>query len=204
MNKWLTMLLLLPLLARAQFQDLVEKDPEPVFKKHRGFAYSLVETGSGLGFFYETPLDHPHFFHIGGVFDALIIRDSGQIDFYDPYYGYVTYGKKNNVFLLDMLATVKWRLLPYTMDDSFRPFVSAGAGVAFGMNFPETSVDVPLENQYLWAPEGVIGAGIDADVEGKTYVGVRVQYRIIPFSEKLGERSNHSMLDLRLEIGQRF
>ncbi|HED10734.1 MAG TPA: hypothetical protein ENJ10_08595 [Caldithrix abyssi] len=207
MTKWFIIIgLMIPLMLQAQkLEDLVEKDPEPVIKKQRGLAYSLVETGSGLGGFYEVPMDNIlPFLHVGAAFDILLIRDKTQFEYYDPYYGYISIGKNNNVFLLDLMVTAKYRLFPYDFADQFRPFITAGAGPVFGMNFPETATDVPLKNQYLWAPGALIGFGIDAGDEGKTYFGFRFQYRFMPFSEKLGERQDHSMVDIRLELGQRF
>ncbi len=164
--------------------------------------YSIAETGSGLGLFYETPAYG--YLHLGGEFTALIIRDRSEITYYDNFGILRTYGKQNNVFLLDLMLTAKLRLFAEDFDDSFRPFLTIGAGPVFGMNFPEDDNRFQTRDQYMWAPGGLIGFGLDADVDRQYYFGFRAQYRIMPFSERLGERSNHSMIDLRLEVGQRF
>lgn len=195
--------LLLPAFSQDQLGQLVEDDPQPIIKKQGGFAYSLVETGSGLGGFYEIPFRN--FLHFGGEFDVMMLRDNGQIDFVDPYTGYpITIGKKNNVYLLHLMGTLKWRLFADDFDDSFRPFIIAGAGPVFGMNFPEKNNVLETKNQYRWTFGGLIGAGLDADTEGKYFMGFKVQYRFLPFFQKLGERTNHSMFDIRLEFGKRF
>ena len=203
-TKLFFILLILPMLGFGQISKYLEDDPAPKIKKHRGLAYSLLETGSGLGVFYELPFDH--FLHWGLGFDAFMLRDKNQIDYYYNGYPY-TIGKQNNVYLFDLLLTVKKRLFAEDFDDSFRPFLIAGAGPVFGMNFPEFDRDAlgqKLEDQYRWTLAGVIGIGLDADVDGKYYFGFRTQYRIMPFSKQLGERKDHSMIDIRLEIGQRF
>jgi len=195
--------LLIPLFAGAQISRLVEDDPQPTVKKQGGFAYSLVETGSGLGGFYEVPFEK--FMHLGVEFDVLMLRDNGQIDYVDPYTGYPsTIGKKNNVYLLNLMATFKWRLFASDFDDSFRPFIISGAGPVFGMNFPEKNQAVKTSNQFLWTLGGVFGVGLDAHTDNHYFMGFKIQYRLLPFAQKLGERSNHSMFDVRLEFGKRF
>jgi len=199
--------LIIPLMASAQIAEYLEDDPKPTIKNQRGLAYSLLETGSGLGFFYELPIEG--YIHLGLGFDAFMLRDKNQVDLPNPFYPDRPYsiGKENNVYLLDLMFSAKKRLFPEEFDDSFRPFLSAAVGPVFGMNFPEYDTDIegnPLKDQFEWALGGIVGAGIDADVDGKYFFGFRLQYRILPFSKQLGERKDHSMIDVRLEIGQRF
>jgi len=196
-------IILMPVFSNAQIDQIVEKDPQPIIKKQGGFAYSLVETGSGLGGFYEVPYHKS--FHVGATFDVLMLRDKNQIDLVDPYTGYpIQIGKTNNVYLLHLMGTVKWRLFSEEFDDSFRPFVFAGAGPVFGMNFPEKNNKIQTKDQYLWTLGGIFGVGLDADTEGKYFMGFKAQYRILPFTQKLGEQKNHSMFDIQLEFGKRF
>ncbi|MCB0281261.1 MAG: hypothetical protein KDF60_01670 [Calditrichaeota bacterium] len=207
MRKYLVLLLfiLTPAMGFSQLYDYLEDDPAPTIKKHRGLAYSLLETGSGLGVFYEIPF--MNFMHWGAEFDAFMLRDKNEFGYTDYYGYYRTIGKENNVYLFDLMFTLKQRLFAEDFDDSFRPFITASIGPVFGMNFPEFDRDADgqkLKDQYLWTLGGIIGMGLDADVDGKYYFGLRTQYRILPFSERLGERKNHSMIDVRLEIGQRF
>lgn len=202
---FIIMVVSLPILSFAQLSEYLEDDPEPTITKHRGMAYSLLETGSGLGLFYELPIEH--FFHLGIGFDAFMLRDRNEINYVDIYGYNRVYGKQNNVFLFDLLFTAKKRLFVDKVDDSFRPYITAGVGPVFGMNFPEIDRDaqgVKLKDQFRWTAAAVVGAGLDADVDGKYFFGLRMQYRFMPFTEKLGERSDHSMIDIRLEIGQRF
>jgi hypothetical protein len=96
---------------------------------------------------------------------------------------------------------LKRRFFAEDMDDSFRPFLSAGFGPIFGMNFPEVD---DLENQYRWTAGGFIGGGVDISVDVKYLVSIKAQYRFMPFSKILGETSDHSMFELRFELGRRF
>lgn len=201
------MLVLLPLSLFAQMENYIVDDPEPVVKRHRGFAYSLLEYGSGLGFFLELPMTG--FYHLGFAFDAFMLRDSKEFTI-PTYYGYTyQFNKKNNVYLLDLMFTAKKRLFVHSLDNSLRPFVGVQAGPLFAMNFPEEYLNedgrvVKEKDQYMWTMSGILAVGIDADVNANTFMGLRMQYRVIPFSEKLGERKDQSTLDIRLEIGQKF
>lgn len=208
MRKYLILtFLIIPLLSFAQFEKYLVKDPEPTVMKHRGLSYSLLETGSGLGLYYERPVGD--FFHLGLMFDAFMLRDNGQLDFYDPYYGYFTSGKINNVYLLDLMFTVKKRLFEKVLHDSFRPFLTASIGPVYGMNYREykTNPYPPFQrlyNQFGWTLGGAVGAGIDADVDGSYYFGLRLLYRFMPFDKYIGETKDHSMVGIRFEVGQRF
>ena len=198
--------LIIPLFSFAQFEQYIEEDPEPTVMHHRGFAYSLLETGSGLGLFYELPT--VNYFHFGIMFDAFIIRDNGQLDFVNPYTGLPeSYGKINNVYLLDLMITVKKRLFERSLHDSFRPFLTGSIGPVYGMNYREFNRDIfgnKLHDQFGWTLSGILGVGIDADIDGIYFFGLRVQYRFMPFSKMIGETKDHSMVGIRFEVGQRF
>lgn len=203
--KSLLLSLLLPLILFGQMENFIEEDPPPVVKNHRGLVYSLLESGSGIGIFYEVPF--PEFYHLGLALDVIMIRDDGQIDGIDYYGRPFSIGKRNNVFLFDLMATVKKRLFTNELDDSFRPFLLASAGPVYGMNFPEYSEDIlgnKTRKQFAWTLAASIGAGLDADLDGGYFFGFRTQYRLMPFPEKIGEVENHSMIDIRFEVGQRF
>jgi hypothetical protein len=196
---------ILPFTLTGQMEKYIEEDPPPVVKYHRGLVYNLMETGSGLGLFYEVPF--PDYYHLGLAFDFLMIRDNSQLDGVDYYGRPYSIGKENNVFLFDLMGTVKKRLFTSELDDSFRPFILASFGPVYGMNFPEYPTDIyqnKTRKQFAWSLAGTIGIGLDADVEGGYFFGFRTQYRIMPFPEKIGETKNHSMIDIRFEVGQRF
>ena len=177
-------------------------------KRQGGLGFAMAESGSSLGLFMTWPLLPDYHFGIG--FDAFLLRDSKQIDFYDYYYGIpYTINKQNNVYLFDLLLTAKRRLFRDDLSDDFRPFLSLAAGPIYGMNYPEAQISADSstyqkKDQFAWAFGGYVGCGIDFSVKANTLVSIRAQYRIIPFSEKIGERSNHSMFELRFEIAQRF
>ncbi len=191
--------IVMPLLVMAQYEDYLQEDPEPTSQAMGGGAFSLLESGSGLGAFYEWPF--AGYIQIGGRLNLYMLRDSKQIDGYD-YYGYpVTLGKKNNVYLIDLGVTLKKRLLAHEIADNLRPYVGANLGPIFGMNFPE---DPAKPNEYRWAISAGIMTGVDVVMEGNYTFGLSAQYRYMKFNAVLGERQNHSTIDVRLEVGKVF
>lgn len=198
----LILAILLPLQSQAQYEDYLQEDPEPTSQAFGGGAFTMLENGSGFGVFYEWPL--PAFLSVGSVLNFYMLRDNGQVDYYDPYYGYpVTYGKVNNVYLFDLGLKLKKRLFAREIDDQFRPFVAATAGPMFGMNFPEVK---SLDNQYSWALSGGLAAGVDILLDTGYVIGFQLQYRVMHFTTELGEldKGNFPTLDLRLELGKAY
>ena len=169
-------------------------------KTEAGFVFTMAETGSGFGAFFALPFGS--IFHVGATADAYFIRDSKQFDYQNPYTGYVqSINDVNDVYIFDVMITLKRRLFADDMHDSFRPFITGGFGPVYGMNFPEVD---ELPNQQEFSFGGFVGAGADISVDKKFFISVRAQYRILPFSRPLGETNNHSMFELRFEIGKRF
>lgn len=195
-----SILLFLPALVLAQFEQYIQQDPEPTAQAQFGGAFSILESGSGIGGFYELPL--PGFMSAGVAGHFYIMRDNGQVTINDPYTGYpVELGKKNNVFLFDLGLTLKKRLFTYEIDDQFRPFVSAAVGPVYGMNFPESS---QAKDQYSWAVSGALAAGVDILLDTGYMMGFQLQYRFMNFQKQLGEinQGNYNTLDMRIEIGK--
>jgi hypothetical protein len=193
------LLLWLPISLIAQSED-----DTPALRNQIGMVFTMAETGSGLGGFIAWPLIAK--IHFGFNIDAYFLRDSKQIDF--QYFGTpVSINKKNNVYLFDAMITLKRRFFEDDLDESFRPFISGGVGPYYGMNFPEddpTPGAEPRPDEYRWTLGGFVGVGVDVTVNEKVFLGIRGQYRIIPFHQVLGERTNHSMFELRFEIGRRY
>jgi hypothetical protein len=191
----------------AQDYDSSAETPFDI-KRQGGLGIAMAESGYSLGLFITWPLLPDYHFGIG--FDTFILRDSKQIDYYDYYYGIpYTINKQNNVYLFDLLLTVKRRMFRNDLSDDFRPFLSLAAGPIYGMNHPEAvpnsdSSTYKKKNEFAWTFGGYVGCGVDFSVKSNSLVTIRAQYRIIPFAEKIGERSDHSMLEFRFEIAQRF
>lgn len=203
MNKLILIILLLPgiLLSTALAQDENNAYSKQKFEQistEAGLVFTMTESGSGAGAFFALPFGS--LFHAGIAFDAFSLRDSKQVE-YSTYYGVYQMNKVNNVYIFDFQVTVKRRLFAEDLDDGFRPFLTGGFGPVFGMNFPE---DDSLPDQYEWSFGGFLGGGADITFDKKYFVGLRGQYRIIPFSRRLGETKNHTMFELRFEIGRRF
>jgi len=195
----ITLLLMIP------YQISAQSDEETQARRNEvGLVFTMAETGSGLGGFIAWPIFGK--MHVGFNIDAYFLRDSKQIDF--EYFGTpVSINKQNNVYLFDAMITLKRRFFEDDLDESLRPFISGGIGPFRGMNFPEDDPTPGAEDrkdEYRWTIGGFVGVGVDITVNEKVFVGVRGQYRIIPFTDILGERTNHSMFELRFEIGRRY
>jgi hypothetical protein len=182
-----------------------EWNEEQTTYRQGGIVFTMAETGSGFGGFFSWPLFKN--MHFGLATDFLFIRDSKEITYTDPYYYYpVTYNKVNNVYLIDFFVIAKKRLFAESMDEGFRPFITAAAGPVYGINHPEkwAKQEYGLSNTSDLTVGGFFGAGVDINAGSSYFFSVRAQYRIIPFSIQIGETNNHSMLELRFEIGKRF
>jgi hypothetical protein len=182
-----------------------EWDEEQTSYRQGGIVFTMAETGSGFGGFFSWPLLQS--MHFGLATDLLFIRDSKEITYTDPYYYYpVTYNKINNVYLIDIFFIVKKRLFSKSMDEGFRPFITAAAGPIYGINHPEkwAKKQYGLSNTSDLTLGGFFGAGVDINAGSSYFFSIRAQYRIIPFNEIIGETDNHSMLELRFELGKRF
>ncbi|MCK5346108.1 MAG: hypothetical protein KAR20_22010, partial [Candidatus Heimdallarchaeota archaeon] len=144
-------------------QDSDKSLANDYFKKaenEAGAVFAMTETGSGFGGFMLWPISSR--IHVGATLDAFFLRDSRQVDLVDPYTGYMyTFNKQNNVYIFDLLVTIKRRFFAEDMDDSFRPFLSAGIGPTFGLNSPE---DDTLPNEKEWTIGGFVGGGVDITV----------------------------------------
>lgn len=175
-------------------------------QRETGVAIAMAEYGTSFGGFISWPVAKTLHFGIG--LDAYFLRDTGEFEFYDPYYGqYFQIGKENNVYIFNLTVGIKKRFFGDVMDESLRPFLTAGIGPVYGMNFPEFSRD-PEGNknydQFAWTLGGYAGLGADISTTGSFFVSTRIHYRVIPFPEEIGERKNQSMVELRFEVGKRF
>ena len=197
-NIFLIIILLIPVLSFAQLDRYVEKEAEPVQMSQWGMAFSVLEAGTGLGAFYDVPL--PGYMHLGATLNGFYLRDSKEFQY--GFGDYVlTYNKENNVYLIDLMVTLKKRLFPRSMHDSFQPYISVSAGPVYGMNFPEDDAE---KDQTAFALSGAGAFGVNAIIDNVYIFGLRLQYRYMKFDQQLGERQNHSMFDVRIELGKRF
>lgn len=175
--------------------------------RYAGFSFTMAETGSGVGGIMAWPIMYNT--HLGINLGAYFLRDKDEFTYIDPYYysAPITVNKENNVYLFDFMVSIKRRFFANDLDESLRPFLSAGVGPYYGMNFPEYSRDLQGNktiDQFAWALGGFAGAGVDVDASANYFISIRAQYRIIPFQEYIGERKNHSMFELRFEVGNRY
>jgi len=191
-------LFIIPLHVFGQYEKYLQKDPEPTEQAQTGAAFSVIENGTGIGGFYEMPIGW--FTNFGAALNFFFLRDSKQVEYIDPYYGYhMTIGRENNVYLFEWMFTLKKRLLAREIDDNFRPFIFVGAGPVYGMNFPEKK---SFPKQYRWAFNAAAAAGVDVAMRGNYLFGIRLQYRYMKFNGMLGETNDHSTMDIRIELGK--
>ncbi|MFC2089108.1 hypothetical protein ACFLSX_05850 [Calditrichota bacterium] len=184
-----------------------ESNDDPYHSRYAGFGFTMAETGTGLGGMMAWPIMPST--HLGVSLGVYFLRDKNEFTYYNPYYyGYPqTVNKENNVYLFDFMVSMKRRFFASDLDESFRPFLIGGVGPYYGMNFPEFDRDLQgnkTKDEYAWALGGFFGAGADIDASGTYFVSVRFQYRVIPFAEQIGQRKNHSMFEIRFEVGSRY
>ena len=111
-------------------------------KTEIGAVFTMAETGSGFGAFIALPFGS--IFHVGATVDGYFLRDSKQFEYINPYTGYrQSINDINDVYLIDIMLTLKRRLFAQDMHDSFRPFITGGFGPVYGMNFPEDENNFP-------------------------------------------------------------
>ena len=186
----------------AQLTEGIDKQPD----NQIGVNFAMAESGTAVGVFIAWPLWGG--FHVGFSPEAYFLRDSKQFDYIDPYSGYpISYNKQNNVYLFDVMFNLKKRLFAEDLDESMRPFISAGAGPVYGINYPEydlTDEGLPTTVEKQFTIGGYVGAGVEIRVNEKVFMNVQGQYRLIPFKGVVGERANHSMFELRFELGRRY
>ena len=200
------MVFLIPLPAFSQLDKYLEKDPEPTIMNQWGIAFSVLEGGTGIGGFIEMPLKGllavplGKFVHIGATADIFFIRDSKEFQYSDGYNVYVL-NRQNNVYMGDLLLTLRKRLFAEYLHDSFQPFIMVSAGGIYGINFPEDKTR-PREQAFTLTAAGAVG--VNAIVDKVYLFGIRLQYRYMDFGRRVGEEKDHSSLDLRLELGRRF
>ncbi len=192
-------LFLFPVILFAQYEEYLQKDPEPTMHKQAGVAVSVIESGTGIGGFYYLPVEG--FWHLGVSANFFLLRDSKQIEYVNSWGHPATSGKQNNAYLIDFLFMVKKRLFARDIADNLRPYLALSAGPLYGMNYPE---DKSLRDQFGWTYTVAGAAGIEVLLERNYLFGIRLQYRYMKFSKKIGETDNHSTADIRLEIGKIF
>jgi hypothetical protein len=203
--KIMVILAVLSMVAAAQDNEWTEEE-----RTHRqgGIVFTMAETGSGFGGYFSWPLFK--YYHIGFATDVLFIRDSQEFTYTDYYYGPISINKINNVYLLDFFFIAKRRLFAESMDEGFRPFITAAFGPIYGINHPEKWAKRPppygygLTNTADLTLGGFFGLGVDVNAGTTYFFSIRAQYRIMPFSEQIGETADHSMIELRFELGKRF
>jgi len=205
MNKKFLYILLAFIFITVNVSAQLENSSDEYATRNAGFSFTMAEAGSGLGGFYDWPILTDT--HLGVSLGAYFLRDKNQISYQDYYGYYYEYGKENNVYLFDFMVSLKRRFFASDLDKSLRPFLVGGIGPYYGMNYPEYDTDLAgnlTKDEFAWALGGYVGAGVDIDASANFYLGIRFNYRVIPFTERIGERKNHSMIELRFEIGNRY
>lgn len=185
-------------------QDDKILETAPVHKNERGFTVSLATSGIGLGGVYRFAL--PLYSHIGFSLEFFLMRDDNEFELYDPYFNrFVKVNDVNRLFLIPINLEFKKRLFVNTIENNFRPHILLQAGTVFGMNFPnEAFVDgnqIQPDNEYEFAPNFLVGFGVDFTTRETYFATLRVQHRFTYFSKSIAGKTNHSAFEIKFEIG---
>lgn len=204
-------LLILSVFSTALFAQ--DEDLPPIHENEFGAGITVAMSGFGLGGFYR--FDLPAYFHIGVTADFYVMRDENEFTGYDIYGYPVQVNKFNRLFLIPISLELKKRLFQESIEEDFRPHITASGGITFGMNYPrhndfefsllppEEQERLPRENEFRYTFNFAIGIGADITTGERLFISIRPQYRFIYFPESIAGDKNHSNFEIRLELGKR-
>jgi hypothetical protein len=104
-----------------------------------------------------------------------------------------------NILIVPLVFTVKRRLFPESMTNTFRPFVAAGIGGVYGYYISgdlHRSQLPPDHDRSQYTPTGIAGIGADFGKPGSSGYGMDVRFQILRFSNSLGQRKNFDNLQI--------
>ncbi len=104
-----------------------------------------------------------------------------------------------NILIVPLVFTVKRRLFPEDMTNTFRPFVAAGAGGVYGYYISgdlKKSQLPPDHDRSQYAPTAIAGIGADFGKPGQNGYGMDVRYQLLRFPNSLGQRKSFNNLQI--------
>lgn len=181
-----------------------EVEAPPSHKNERGFSFSLSSSGLGIGGFYRLAL--PAYTHLGFDLEFFAVRDDKEFEFVDPFTGTAfKINDANRLFLIPAAVELKKRLFANSIEDNFRPHVMLQAGAIYGMNFPQDVLingeTIRPKNQFEFTFDVLVGFGVDFSTRANFFATVRPQYRFVYFANEIAGKTNHSVFEIKFEIG---
>lgn len=175
-----------------------------------GVIGSLSGSGFGAGLYYSREFTQNWTYTIDGILSGA--RNTDELETGINYSTGMTFipNKINRIYMLPLMAGVQHRLFADKLTDSFRPFISAGAGSAFILTTPYKYDFFPAfaEGKFYTRFGGFVGAGAQVGTPGlKAATGVSARYYYIPFggegleSIKGSPITNFGGLQLSVAVG---
>ncbi len=173
-------------------------------RRTNGWGLDLLvsDNGFGMGGFYRNEINKDLSWGISLLISSA--KDPSEVEQYDYYGNSYVLGKKNRVIMIPFHVSVQYRLFREKITDSFRPFLTAGAGPTMLYVFPYAdnySVIDPwtgLPAIYTEKKDffsslkygrthytlgGFIGAGAYFGLGNNTLAGLSVRYYLAHFPE---------------------
>lgn len=172
--------------------EVVFKSPRPLIdpleaEKRRttvGLIGALSTSGFGGGVFFQKEFTKNWSYTIDAIGSGARNTDELEIG-YNPYTGMTFIPNKiNRVFMMPLMLGVQHRVFADKLTDSFRPFVSAGAGPAFILTTPYNKAFFSSfgESEMYTRYGGFLGLGAQVgSSQLKSTTGVSARYYYIPF-----------------------
>lgn len=180
-----------------------------------GAGITIAMSGFGFGGYYRFALSN--MFHIGATADFYLMRDDNEVTYFDYRIGVpIQRNNFNRLFLFPVGVELKKRLFSESIEDGFRPYLIAGGGFTFGMNFPRTDSfdfrrlseaereELPQNNEYRFTFNFAIGGGVDFTTRDNFYISIRPQVRFIYFPKSIAGKNDHTNFEIRMELGKRL
>jgi hypothetical protein len=193
-------------------RPLINEADNPEYLKHAiGLDLTFSNNGFGLGGFLHQKL----FDEVNGFVNLYVsgARNTDEFEQWDPaYQDYKVYGKVNRVFMMPLTFGVEKYMFTKEISESFRPFISAGAGPTFIFTTPydKEFFSAFANTQSYIRFGGFLGFGTYISSKGNNIMGLHVRYYWIPFGGKgIESVINHPMTDLgglylSLSVGSLF
>jgi hypothetical protein len=167
-----------------------EKSIEKFYNSAWGFNIMASDNGFGFGGFYKKNYTD----RLSAAIEISVSegKDDRELEYID-YFGYTyTPNKKTRVIMLPIMLSAEYRIFRNDIIDSFRPYITAGAGPVFLFTSPfnkDFFEAIPLYHTRYTAG-GYIGIGCDFGADKNTLTGVNISYHYIPYPKGIEVMEN--------------
>jgi hypothetical protein len=161
--------------------DDEQKSIEKFYNTAWGFDIMASDNGFGLGWFYKKNYSD----RLSASIDLSISegKDERELEYVDYWGNVYTPNKVTRVIMLPLMLSVEYRIFRNDIIDSFRPYITAGAGPIFLFTSPASRDFFEAIKYYhaRYTAGGYIGIGCDFGADKKTLTGVSIQYHYTPY-----------------------